>query len=101
MILIALKHKPSLMSDLLMSFGSMGTGLGSMPFFLPSKRLPDPVKAYSQGKTEYRLDLQCCGIFMEIHIGQCNTHSEPQVHVSIAVWIPFFLLQGNMRAQVL
>ena len=30
-----------------------------------------------------------------------NTHSEPHVHVSIAVWIPFLLLQGNNRAQVL
>lgn len=30
---------------LLMSLGSSGAGLGSMPFVLPSKRLPEPVKA--------------------------------------------------------
>lgn len=37
---------------LLMSLGARGAGLGSMPFVLPSKRLPDPVKAWGLDTVE-------------------------------------------------
>lgn len=32
----------------LMSPGTMGKGLGSMPFFFPSRRFPEPVKAWAE-----------------------------------------------------
>ncbi len=88
----------------LMSLGSSGAGLGSMPFFFPSRRFPEPVKACG----EKQQGINWCGqvlldqgnIWFQIIWVHCSndnhysTYSETHVHL-IVTGIRLLFLQQN------
>lgn len=77
-----------------MSLGPRGAGLGSIPFVLPSKRLPEPVKAC------VRQVVVISSPALGWQRRWTHTHPEACVHVSVTAVILSFLERDSLNQLV-